>query len=388
MALRVGQSCLAEYNHRFSPKTFTQPQLLACLVLKAFFRTDYRGIVAILADMPSICQAIGLRRVPHFTTLQKACRRFMASAVVEALLNTTVEHVLGDKPEIELAAVDSSGFELQHVSPYFVRRRSRQPGLWQTTRYKKYGKLGIVCDCATHLILSTLRNRGPTPDINQLRPTVRTIRGSTQIQTILADAGYDSQANHEYLREVLGIETIIPPKHGRPTKRPPKGKWRRLMSEQFDRARYGQRWQVETVFSMIKRNLGSSLRGRCYWSQCRDLALLAVTHNVMIAMHVELFYRAGQEPFLILPALFDDLPACSAKATQPAGAVVLEVVAVPRLPRPASGIRASLVPGSSCGVLPAAGRLRGAGGIGEAKVWMCPSDHGRPLGLGKRRLDA
>jgi hypothetical protein len=305
MALRVGRGCLADYTHRFSPKTFTQPQLLACLILKAFFRTDYRGIVAILADMPSICQAIGLQRVPHFTTLQKACRRFMASAVVEDLLNTSIAHVLGETPEIELAAVDSSGFELQHVSPYFVRRRSREPGLWQTTRYKRYGKLGIVCDCATHLILSTLRKRGPTPDINQLRETVRAIPDGTQIRTILADAGYDSEPNHEYLREVLGIETIIPPKHGRPTKRPPKGKWRRLMFEQFDQMRYGQRWQVETVFSMIKRNLGSSLRGRGYWSQCRDLALLAVTHNVMIAMHPELFYRAYLTPDISLPILAD-----------------------------------------------------------------------------------
>ncbi|MDP6634131.1 MAG: hypothetical protein QGG42_04495, partial [Phycisphaerae bacterium] len=50
-------------------------------------------------------------------------------------------------------------------------------------------------------------------------------------------------------------------------------------------------------FSMIKRNLGSALNGRSYWSQCRELMLLAITHNIMIIMPAELFYRAGQDYF-------------------------------------------------------------------------------------------
>ena len=61
------------------------------------------------------------------------------------------------------------------------------------------------------------------------------------------------------------------------------------MREEFDKERYGQRWQVETVFSMIKPNLGSALHGGSYWSQCRELMLLAITHNIMIVMPTEQF---------------------------------------------------------------------------------------------------
>lgn len=58
--------------------------------------------------------------------------------------------------------------------------------------------------------------------------------------------------------------------------------------------RYGQRWQIETVFSMIKRRLGCAIREHSYWSQCRAMLLLAVTHNVMILKRKrEVFYRAG-----------------------------------------------------------------------------------------------
>jgi len=52
------------------------------------------------------------------------------------------------------------------------------------------------------------------------------------------------------------------------------------------------------VFSMLKRRLGSAISGRSYWSQCRDLLLRVLTHNVMIR-YLEVFYRAGQTPLFI-----------------------------------------------------------------------------------------
>ena len=70
------------------------------------------------------------------------------------------------------------------------------------------------------------------------------------------------------------------------------------MRTDLNKETYGQRWQVETVFSMIKRNFGSALRARHYWSQCREMMLLVLTHNIaIIQLMKELFYRAGQTPF-------------------------------------------------------------------------------------------
>ena len=72
------------------------------------------------------------------------------------------------------------------------------------------------------------------------------------------------------------------------------------MKQRFARYKrtYGQRWQVETVNSMIKRRLGSALRARQYESQCREIILKALTHNVMIIQRVVL-YRAAASPFRI-----------------------------------------------------------------------------------------
>ena len=65
---------------------------------------------------------------------------------------------------------------------------------------------------------------------------------------------------------------------------PPAGRYRRRMRERLDKdyGRYGQRWQAEAGFSMFKRRLGTSVAGRTYWSQCRDLRLMAVTYNIML----------------------------------------------------------------------------------------------------------
>ena len=92
------------------------------------------------------------------------------------------------------------------------------------------------------------------------------------------------------------MKTVIPPKRGRPTNKLPKGKWRKRMATHFDKKKYGQRWQVETVNSMIKRLLGSSLRARKVRMQNREMLLRAITHNVMI-LWKKLFYRAVHSPY-------------------------------------------------------------------------------------------
>ncbi len=287
VAVDVGTQALPAYCHRFSPKVFTQPQLFACLVLKEFFRTDYRGITGILADTPSLCEAIGLQKVPHWTTLQKASRRILGHASVQKLLDATVVRAWPRRrskrpPRVKRSAVDSSGFEAHHTSHYFVRRCAKGRKHWQSTTYRRFPKLALLCDCSSHLVLAAIPGRGPGPDITHFEPILWQACERARMETLLADAGYDAEWVHEMARHELGIRTIIPPKIGRPTDKVPTGYYRRLMSQRLHLTSYGQRWQVETVVSMIKRRLGSAVNARSYWSQCRALMLKVVAHNLLI----------------------------------------------------------------------------------------------------------
>lgn len=103
-----------------------------------------------------------------------------------------------------------------------------------------------------------------------------------RITRLVADAGFDSEPNHALARDTLGMRTTIPPTRGRPSQGPPAGKYRRLMKRRFNRRAYRRRWQVETVFSSMKRRQGSAARGRSYWARCRDLWLAVLTHNIMM----------------------------------------------------------------------------------------------------------
>ena len=88
-----------------------------------------------------------------------------------------------------------------------------------------------------------------------------------------------------YLIEARGVRSFIPATAGRPSAKLPAGRYRRQMRQRLDKGygRYGQRWQAETGFSMFKRRLGSTVNARSYWGQCRELLLLAITFNIMLA---------------------------------------------------------------------------------------------------------
>jgi hypothetical protein len=294
-AYAVGREQLRTYAHRCSPKKFTQPQLFACLVLKEFLGLDYRKLSAFLEDAPTLAQAIGLVQVPHFTTFQKAARRLLRPERAHRLLNETVKQATRQAvvaKRVKLAALDGTGFETRHISAYFVKRRAKgQKSQFQTTKYTRYPYAGIVCDCASHFVLAVVTGRGPGSDMKYFPPALRQTTDRTTVGTLLADAGFDSEHAHCLAREEYDLRTLIPPTRGRPTEKLPRGRWRRLMATRFDRRKYGQRWQAETVNSMIKRLLGSALRARKHGSQNREIVLRVLTHNIMI-LRIKVFYRA------------------------------------------------------------------------------------------------
>ena len=133
-------------------------------------------------------------------------------------------------------------------------------------------------------MVGVLVGRGPRPDTDRFVPLLVDTRRRIRLQDALADAGYDSEPNHRYARETCGVRSFIPATIGRPTTKPPTGRYRRQMKQRLNKhyGQYGQRWQGETGFSMIKRRLTSTVNARNYWSQCRELFLIAITYNIML----------------------------------------------------------------------------------------------------------
>ena len=76
-ALQLAREALPAYPSKFSRHDFTQHQLFALLALKTFFKTDYRGLIALLEDFAELRDDLGLDELPHYSTLCYAAKRLL-----------------------------------------------------------------------------------------------------------------------------------------------------------------------------------------------------------------------------------------------------------------------------------------------------------------------
>ena len=188
-----------------------------------------------------------------------------------------------------LVAIDSTGLESRHVSHYYGRRT----GL----RMPRFPKVSAVCDTRSHLFLAAVANRGPHSDHVEFGPAATQAYRNQPFAHLVADAGYDAESNHHLARSCFGARSTIAARQGRPSEKLPTGAHRREMVTAFDQEAYRQRWQVESAFSQFKRRLGSALRARRYWSQCRETLLRLLVHNLMIIRRQQIISTEQAHPY-------------------------------------------------------------------------------------------
>jgi transposase len=180
--------------------------------------------------------------------------------------------------------VDSTGYDARPVSRYFAARDGR-PGT-----QRRWPKLTAVVDTRTHLFLSASVTRGPRQDAPQLIPAVRRAVKNTPIDTLLADAGYDSESNHATCREDLGVRSTVIALNWRGSRKWPKARYRRQMVRRFRKRKPGSRYrrvyahrsQAESAFSRNKRRLGAWVAAVAWANQKTEVLLKILAHNIML----------------------------------------------------------------------------------------------------------
>jgi hypothetical protein len=86
LALAVSKRVLPNHGSKFAPKTYTQPQLLACLLLKEYLRLDYRTTQEMLELSDGLRSALQLSRTPDHSTLWWFARHKLKPALRQAAL--------------------------------------------------------------------------------------------------------------------------------------------------------------------------------------------------------------------------------------------------------------------------------------------------------------
>jgi len=116
------RQCIPLYSSKFSRKDYTLWQHIALLVLWQRIRKSYREYVDdFLTVADRLVAALGLAKLPHFTTIEKFVLR-VPSTLLERVMGG---FVLLTRIRGQVFSPDSSGFSPNHVSRYYALRIKR-----------------------------------------------------------------------------------------------------------------------------------------------------------------------------------------------------------------------------------------------------------------------
>lgn len=269
LAMRLGRPYLADYGATRSRHDFTQRQLMSCLILRAYLRTTYRGVLDVLAASQSLRQRLGLTdKLPHYTTLQKFSARSQVLAIVQKILASIGRQA----PAEEAAAMDATGLSRTTVSDYFCSRRGR--------RFRRWVKVSVIVLCGSLLPLALEVALKPTHDCVQARALLTQAQEVARPQRLYADAGYDAEWIHKQCREQWGVESVIQAVQRRADGKRG-GRWRTKMSDRYlKKADFGRRWAVESFFSALKRTMGSALSARSQEQMVAEAAIKVLAYAI------------------------------------------------------------------------------------------------------------
>ena len=306
-AFELGRRLWSDYDSTFSRHDFTRPQLFACLALRECLRLSYRKTEAFLIDVPDWLAEIEMVHAPDHNTLWRAFGTLLEPRSIKRALDLMAVDDAGAlcaDLRVKPLTIDSTCYEPHHRSRHYDRvcrkmdlrrgqKDAQRGGKWgpavnasRSKRLKRMPKLALAVAAASHRILAARASIGNGSDAPDFEPLLFHSWRRAKVTTVVADAGYDSEANHRLARLDMGVRSVIPPRIGRPSKSPPAGYYRRLMKSRFQRKAdakiYGQRSQSETTNSMMKRNLGESLRSIRPDRRKQEMILRTLVHNLML----------------------------------------------------------------------------------------------------------
>lgn len=271
------RSGIKKYTSKYDNKLYSNHQFIVLLCLKQKAQCGYKCFVdEELVEWVHITEYLGLETIPHYTALQKFAQRikqsFLELILLQSIARTGVKKlVLGQ---------DGTGFKSRKISchyvariEYFTRSKKRKPGRpRKKKKIRKYLYVQIMVELRTQMPLGILITRSPGGDAKKFKPIAKKVmKLGKAIKYVTLDKGYDDEKVHQFIRECLMAESIIPARNEDVPIHKTSGVYRKKMKRGYSRKRYHQRSKNETVNFVVKHKWGDSTLALNWRNQNKEI---------------------------------------------------------------------------------------------------------------------
>jgi transposase len=196
-------------------------------------------------------------------------------------------------------AIDSSGFATgrnEHWVDTKWNKEARKYG--ETTRTinkKDWLKVHLMCGVRTNIVTSVEVTHAHAADTSYFPPLVEQTSQNFVMNEISADKAYSSTKNLQLVL-VKGAQPYIPFKSNTRPKKESPSVWKRMFhlymyNQEWFKAHYHKRSNVEATFSMIKRKFGERLRSKTTTAQANEVLCKVLAHNLCVV--IQSMYELG-----------------------------------------------------------------------------------------------
>jgi len=203
-AVIISKRVLPSYSSKFSKRKYKQYQLFVILLYKVWVNVSYRDVIEVISSNPAFVTLLSLSDIPHFTTIQKFCKR-ISMKLITFVFNKVVRSFHGLLGSITI--IDSTGFSVNYHSFYYDKRLSD----FGRKVKREYVKATIIIDEKSQIVVAFDVHFGEIHDSKEFKKTLENMDKEiiAKFKIIIGDKGYDSEENHVIAKR-YDLLAIIP----------------------------------------------------------------------------------------------------------------------------------------------------------------------------------
>jgi transposase len=262
---------------------------LFCMAVKVYCKFSTRRIQS---DLKVAYEKGLISRVPGYNTLSNYFRKKDLARYLEQLIT---ESSLPLKTVERDFAVDSSGFSTSTFGRYVDLRYGKADVIDR----RKWIKVHLMCGVLTHIVTAVEVSKPNAGDSPFFKPLVEATDQNFDIREVSADKAYSSLANLRLVADKKGMPYIPFKINAKPEHKSRDPLWTRMYhiyayNEEWFKAHYHKRSNVETTFSMIKEKFGTRLLSKTEIAQFNEVLCKVLCHNICVI--IQSMYELGIEP--------------------------------------------------------------------------------------------